>query len=167
MAYTMPVPRDHAMTYDFMAAIESGLIAGAAFLVLQMFMVAVFLGGNAWAPLRYMASVVMGRSAAPPPATFDLRIMFIGLILHFAIAIGFTLLLTLALNRLQTWWVVLIGAGYGVIVYLLTFVMFLGAVPWMAAARSWVTVVSHIVFGAVAAGSYNLLAHREPVDEHS
>lgn len=145
-------PADPRLSWS--AAIRAGLLAGAVFMVLEMVMVPVFLGGSAWAPPRLIAAIGLGRGVLPPPATFDLTIVLMGLLIHFALSVLFTVVLAVLLPRVGAGAPLLVGALYGLALYLVNFYGFTALFPWFAMARNWVTIVTHLVFGAVAAWAY-------------
>ena len=53
------------------AALWAAIIAGIVFMMLEMIMVPVFMGGSPWGPPRMIAAIGMGKGVLPPPATFD------------------------------------------------------------------------------------------------
>lgn len=139
---------------DWGAAVKAGLIAGLVFLVLEMLLVPIFLGGSPWGPPRMIAAIVMGRGVLPPPPTFDLGVFVVAMVLHFALSIGYTLVLAAIIAGMSRGTALTTGAVYGLVLYLVNFFGFAAAFPWFAMARNWVSVFSHIVFGLVAAGAY-------------
>lgn len=46
---------------------------------------------------------------------------------------------------------VAVGALFGLAVYLVNFYGFTAVFPWFEMTRNWITIVSHLVFGAVLA----------------
>ena len=147
-------------TIDWRAAVLAGVIAGAVFMVLEMLMVPLFLDGSPWAPPRMIAAIAMGREVLPPPATFDAGIFITAMIVHFALSIVFAIVLAWLIFRLSRTTAVLVGAAFGLAIYVVNFYGFTAAFPWFAEARNWVSIVAHIVFGVVAAWAYVALAAR-------
>lgn len=161
-AATAPVER--AETLDWSAAVWAGIISGAVFMMLEMFMVWAFLGMSPWAPPRMIAAMVMGREVLPPPATFAFGIMMAAMVVHFVFAVLFALPVAWLAKRFDMGTAALIGAAAGLALYLLNFHLIAGALgvfPWFTNAQNWVSVFAHIVFGLVAALAYKGLARAE------
>ncbi|MGI9045108.1 MAG: hypothetical protein ACR2GK_13440 [Gemmatimonadaceae bacterium] len=140
------------------AAVLAGLISGAAFMMLEMIMVPVFGGGSPWGPPRMIAAIAMGKGVLPPPATFDFGILIAAMAVHFPLSIVFTLILAWIIARFEMGVAVLIGAGFGLILYFVAFYGFTAIFPWFAMARNWISIFSHIMFGVIAAAAYKQLA---------
>ena len=57
---------------------------------------------------------------------------------------------------------VALGAAFGLLIYLVNIYPVAAILfPWFAMARNWITISSHIVFGAVLAWAYLALARRD------
>lgn len=148
---------------DWKSTIYAGLIAGAAFIVLEMVMVWLFLGQGFWGPPRMVAAMVLGRGVLPPPATFDFGIVVTGMVAHFGLSIIFAFILSVSFRNMKPGEAIAAGALFGLVVYLIDFYPIAEAFfPWFAGARNWVTVVSHIVFGIVLALSYTRFTRHSP-----
>lgn len=145
---------ERTLTFDAKAAVVAGLVSGAVFLVLEMIMVPLFLGDPAWAPPRMIAAIVMGEGVLPPPATFDLMIILVAMMVHFVLSVLFALVLGFLIYRLQEGMALAVGAGYGLALYFINFYLLTAVFPWFAMARNWVSIFAHIVFGLVAAWMY-------------
>ncbi|MBA3634528.1 MAG: hypothetical protein H0W58_17240 [Acidobacteria bacterium] len=144
---------------NWKAAILAGLIAGAIFMMLEMIMVPLFLpDGSPWGPPRMIAAIGMGKDVLPPPATFALMPLMVAMVIHFILSIIFAIILAFIVSRFGLGIAVLIGAIFGLLLYLVNFYGFTAIFPWFAMARNWVSIFSHIVFGAVAAWAYKALA---------
>lgn len=144
---------------NWSAAVWAGVIAGAVFLILEMIMVPLFLGGSPWAPPRMIAATVMGQGVLPPPATFGLGIFIVAMIVHFVLSILYAIILAFIVFRMTTGPALLVGAVFGLLLYLVNFFLLTGIFPWFANARNWVSVFAHIAFGLAAAWSYKALAN--------
>lgn len=140
------------------AAVWAGLIGGAAFMMLEMIMVPVFGGGSAWGPPRLIAAIIMGKGVLPPPATFDIGVLMGAMAVHFPLSIIFALVLAWVVARFDTGVAVLVGAGFGLMLYLVNFYGFTAIFPWFAMARNWITIVTHIMFGVIAVAVYKQMA---------
>lgn len=140
------------------AAIWAGLISGVAFMMLEMMLVPLFMGGSPWAPPRMIAAMVMGKGVLPPPATFDIGVLMAAMAVHFPLSVVFTLILAWIIARFDMGVAVLIGAVFGLILYVVNFYGFTAIFPWFAMAHNWVSIFSHIMFGMIAALAYKQLA---------
>ena len=136
------------------AAIWSGIIAGAVFMILEMVLVPVFMGGSPWGPPRMIAAIAMGKSVLPPPDTFALAPVMVAMLIHFPLSIVLTAVLALLVARMGTGAAVMVGAVFGLVVYVIAFYGMTALFPWFATARNWVSIFAHVMFGAVAAFSY-------------
>jgi hypothetical protein len=105
----------------------------------------------------------------PPPVTFDLGITIVALLVNLALSILFAGLIALIIHR----WGLIVGlvggAVLGLALYAINFYTFSFFFPWFFPFRSWMMVVSHLIFGAVAGGTYELLEVEEfvPVEVES
>ena len=151
----MPATR----SLNLKAAVNAGLIAGALFLVAEMLLVPL-VGGSPWGPPRMIAAIVLGEGVLPPPASFALGIVLVALAVHFALSIVYAIALGAMVHRAGSGAALLIGLAFGLVLYLVNFFVFTAVFPWFATARNWVSIVSHLLFGGVAAASYHALAHR-------
>ncbi len=140
------------------AAVWAGLISGVAFVMLEMMLVPLFMGGSPWGPPRMIAAIVMGKGVLPPPATFDVGVLMAAMAVHLPLSVVFTLILAWIIARFDMGVAVLIGAVFGLILYLVNFYGFTAIFPWFAMARNWVSIFSHIMFGVIAAIAYKQLA---------
>ncbi len=145
---------------DIQAALIAALVSGIVFFFLNLLLSKIAVG-NSWVYIRVIASIVMGEGVLPPPATFEISILLISLVIHLVISIIFALLIDLAIYR---WGLIIgfIGGGLlGLALYVINFYSLSYFFPWFYSYRSWVMVVSHIVFGALAGGLYELLEVEE------
>lgn len=134
----------------FKKAIIAGLIAGAVFMMLEMIMVPVFIGGSPWAPPRMIAAIILGKHVLPMPpqsAKFDFGVMMVAMILHFMMSIIYAIIIGWLCKDLSVGTSIFLGAVIGLIIYLINFYGFTVVFPWFAMARTWVSVFSHIMFG--------------------
>lgn len=147
---------------DWKAAIWAGIIAGLAFMMLQMALIMMLQGQSPWGPPRMMAAMVMGKGVLPPPATFDFGVMMVAMMIHLMIAIVLGIILGWGISRfgLGMAAAIIVGAVFGIVVYFVDFdiVPNLGLFPWFAMARSPITIFDHAMFGAIAGGVYRAIA---------
>ena len=145
--------------YDWRAGLLAGIIAGLVFLVVEMAL-APAVGANVFTPVRMIGAIALGPDVLPPPATFDLGVLIAAMVVHFVLAAAYAALLGLFVRRQRPFVAALVGAGFGLILYLVNFFIFTGIFPWFALARNWVTVLAHLSFGIAAGLSYIWIAHR-------
>lgn len=146
---------------DVSAAVWGGVIAGAVFLLVQIIMSTWLLNSTMWVPFRWNAAILLGVDVLPPPASFALLPVLVGLIIHFILSIGFGLLIAFVIHR----WGLLIGiVGGGILgltLYAFNYFTLSAFFPWFFAAKNWMMALGHIIFGAVAGGIYEGLEVEE------
>ena len=149
-----------ARGFDLKAAVWSGLIAGLVFMMLEMVLVGTVGGGSPWAPPRMVAAIGLGKDVLPPPATFDPGVMAAAMMIHFVLSAILGIVFALIVSRWAsgTGAALIAGALFGLVVYLVAFYGFTSVFPWFAMARNWMSVVSHLMFGAVLGWTYHKLA---------
>lgn len=150
---------------DWRAAFLAGLISGFIFLIVSMALTAKFVG-SPWVTPRLIASVVLGARVLPPPASFDGRTFLVSLLVHFALSIGFACAIAFVLHRWGLVVGILGGAALGLALYLINFYTLSFFFPWFFPLRSWILLVGHLLFGALAGGVYEALEVErfEPVE---
>ena len=141
---------------DWRAAFIAGLIAGVGFFLLQMALTAQTLG-NPWIFARMTAAMALGRGVLPPPATFDFGVVAVAFALHMALALVFTAVIAFVLHRWGLLVGVLGGALLGLALYAINYWTLAAMFPWFLDLRGGIVLVSHLVFGALAGGVYELL----------
>ena len=152
---------------DWSAAIWAGIVAGGAFLLANLALTPMVYGGNAWVVLRYTASMVLGTEALPPPASADATVLLVALALHFALSIGYALLIAYIIHRGGLIGGILFGAALGLALYGINYYTFTLAFPWMFAMCNKVLLGTHIFYGALVGGIYEALEVEEfvPVED--
>lgn len=155
----IPVKMQQIM--DWSAALWAGVIASIVFFLLNILVVPTLLETNMWVIIRLFASIFMGESILAPPSTFDLSAVLISLFSTLILSIGFTFLIAFVFHRWGLLVGILGGAVFGLGIYLVNFYSMSYFFPWFFALSSWPFVMSHIVFGAVAGGVYELLEVEE------
>lgn len=142
---------------DWKAAIRSGIISSTVLLLLVLLIVPAIRGWNAWVIVRYIASIFMGQSILPPPASFHLTALVIALITHVVISVGVAILLAFIIHRWSLLVGIIGGAIFGLCLYGINFFSISYFFPWFYLIKGWEMMLSHIIFGAVAGGVYEVL----------
>ena len=140
------------------AGIVAGILATAA-QILLWFLFTDALPAILFRDARLTAAILMGRGVLSPPSTFDLNVMLIAALLHFALSIAYGLILSRLIARLRTLSALLVGAVFGLSLYVVNMYGFTIFFPWFDATRDWITVVAHVIFGVTAAGAYKALSN--------
>jgi uncharacterized membrane protein YagU involved in acid resistance len=159
MAQVMTAPRDelHSVT-DWKAGVWAGVIAGVVFMMLEMSMVWLFMGESPWAPPHMIAAMALGKDVLPQPGTwapFDMKILITAMLVHFPLSIAYGLIGAWLMHRFDWLGALAIGAAFGLAIYLLNFYLIApAAFPWFEMARNWISVLAHVIFGAVLGVSY-------------
>jgi uncharacterized membrane protein YagU involved in acid resistance len=132
-------------------AVVAGLVAGVIFMIAEMVLVGTVGGGSPWGPPRMIAAIAMGKDVLPPPASFDLVVVMVGMLVHFALSAFLGVIFALIADRFVTSTMIGIAAGtvFGLIVYALHFYGMTALFPWFAMARGGISILAHAIFGAV------------------
>jgi hypothetical protein len=141
---------------DWRAAVIAGLIAGLAFLLVNMALASSLLG-NGDLPFQLAASLVLGPAVLPPAVGLGSGVFLVGLGVHLALAVGFTCLIAFCLHRWGIWTGIFGGALFGLALYSINYYFVADFVPGFAALRGWLMAASHSFFGACAGGVYEAL----------
>ena len=136
-----------------LAGIAAGVVATIAEVALW-WASSVPLPATLFRDARLTAAIVMGREVLPPPATFDGQVMLAATLVHFALSIAYGLALGFMISRLSARLSLLAGVVFGLCLYVINMYGFTLVFPWFDAVRDWITVLSHVVFGVVAAAVY-------------
>lgn len=148
-------------TPDWRAAIVSGTIA-ATVLICAAMGVIVANGGSLWGAIRMVAAIAIGDSVFVEPASHDIAVLVVALIVHLALAIGFSLVLAAVIevcnfhsNLLMT---LIVGTVFGAFLYLVNFYAMTAVFAWFVDARTWINCSLHILYGLVTGLSYTQIA---------
>ncbi|MGH9914937.1 MAG: hypothetical protein ACRD63_06570 [Pyrinomonadaceae bacterium] len=105
-----------------------------------------------------IAAIVLGRGVLMPSVPFGLEVLLVALGTHLVLSVCFGLVtgLLIASFHLDSSMGMASVAGvlFGLVVYLINFYGMTHFFPWFAEARNWMSLLSHLVFGAVAADVY-------------
>jgi len=145
---------------DVKAALWAAIIAGIVFMMLEMIMVAVFKGESPWGPPRMIAAIGMGKGVLPPPATFDAGIMMVAMLIHFGLSVVLAFVFAFIARGRTVGMATMIGAAFGLVVYLVFFYGMTAVFPWFAMGRGWIVIFAHVMYGAVLGFVYASIARR-------
>lgn len=136
------------------AVLLAWLTSGAVFLAANMALTWALFGMTPGLTVRYIASLVMGDGVltGAQPAT----VFVVGVGIHALLSLAFTLLIVVVVHR----WGLLVGLAGGAVLGLAIYLINLYALtvwfPWFFAINSPAMLVSHVLFGLVAGGVYEL-----------
>lgn len=142
---------------DWRAAVWAGLISGGVFLLLNIVVAPLILGGNHWAMVRLTASIILGESILPPPATFNAVALLAALVSNTGLCLLFGLFAAYVLHRGGIVMGFAGGALLGLALYGISFYTLTLFYPWFFAYRGWVMIANHVILGMLAGGIYEWL----------
>lgn len=142
---------------DWKAVLWAGLIAGTVFLLVNLFVVPPIMGGNFWISTRLVASVLLGQDVLAPPATFHAGALLAAILVHYVLALAMAAIIAFVVHRGGLVGGVVGGALLGLAFYFIDYYTFSYFFPQFFAMRHWAVVASHVLFGALAGGVYELL----------
>lgn len=151
---------------DWAAAAVSGFAAGAILMVLELAWAALDGSTSPWRTSQLVAALTLGTGTLQAsPLAFDTAVVGMALATHYVLGVAFGLVLAYLLAGFHydtsPLAMVLIGAVFGVVLYVVVFFGFTQVFHWFTELRSWTTLAAHIVFGASAAMLYRKLARRK------
>jgi hypothetical protein len=148
---------------DWPAAAVAGFVAGAVLMLMELAWTAFVSGADPWQMTRQIAAIVMGWETLQSTG-FDALVVAVALLTHYALGVGFGLVLgwILAGFRLDAnlGAMLAVGVAFGLVLYLVDFHLMVRVFPWFESLRGWPTLAAHLVFGAVAALMYWQLGRR-------
>src|ERR671919_425929 len=98
---------------DWKAALWAGVIAGLVFMLLEMMLVPMFMGGSPWGPPRMIAAIALGKEVLPPPDTFDPGIMAAAMVVHFVLSVVYAIMLAAIIAGARQGTGIWVGAAFG------------------------------------------------------
>lgn len=139
---------------DWRAAVLAGLLAGVVAMLLWIIMLAVVTGGSIWTPFHHTAAVLLGEGVLTPSQSLDPRIVITGAVVHLVLSVIYAVILAFIIHRWGLVVGIIGGTFFGLAIYLINYYTFSILYPWFYPLRSWIALVWHLVFGAVAGGLY-------------
>jgi hypothetical protein len=139
------------------------LALGGAFLLLlvRSVLAAAFAAQSFWQPSWAVASVLMGPHVLEWPAVFDGAAIMAAIVALYPTCLVAVLLLACAVVPLDLRGAIAAGAALGLGCYFMDLYAFLHWFPWLEQERTWMTLVSYLAFGAMAA--WRVKRAEEPV----
>lgn len=142
---------------DWAAAATAGFAAGAVVMVLELFWSTLASGRGPWGVSHMIAAIVMG-PAVLQSNDFSLAVVSVALVAHYILGIAFGVILAVIvapfLRDSNVGLVLLAGAVFGALLYLLNFHGMTHFFPWFADWRGTRALLMHLVFGLTAALLY-------------
>ena len=136
------------------AALQAGLLAGTAVLVVLEVLSVVGYDESPWKLLRMIAALARGPQALEPSDEFDAAIVATGLMLHYALAMLYGLALACVLTDTPRRHANVVGVAFGAALYYGNLHGFTAIFPWFAEMRTVDTLVAYAFFGFLLARSY-------------
>lgn len=142
---------------DWAAAAVAGFGAGGILMVLELAWTAMSGSQDPWLATHMIAGMVLGWDALQSTG-YSTGIVVAALVVHYILGIAFGVMLAAIIAPFQldssTGMVLLAGAVFGLLLYVLNFYGMSGAFPWFAELRGWPTAAGHLVFGMSVAYIY-------------
>ena len=146
------------------AAAVAGFTAGAVMMVLELLWAALVVGASPWTISHMLAAIVMGPDVLQS-TDFSFNIVALALATHYVLGIVFGIILSAIIASFHfdssASMVLLIGAAFGLVLYLFNFYGMVRFFPWFADLRGWPTLATHLAFGMTAALMYWKLEPRD------
>jgi hypothetical protein len=142
---------------DLKAVISAALIAGTIALLCNFFLVPLLLQTTPWVAVRLSGSILLGAGVLAPPATFHAGALVAAIVTHYVLALIMTLIIAYVVHRGGLIGGILIGALLGLSFFCIDYYTLTFFMPQFFALQHWSVVASHVLFGAVAGGVYELL----------
>ncbi len=130
--------------------------AGTAFLITQLLLMGVMLQIGPALSIRYIASLPMGSGVL---TDLNPAILVVGVIVHYILSLVFATLIAIVIHRWGLMVGIVGGALLGLALYSINLYTMTLYFPWFFALHSTPLLISHIVFGAVAGGVYEMFDH--------
>lgn len=150
--------KDTVKGFDWAASGWAGLAGGGALMVWEMALAPLLLGISPADMVRRVAAIALGQQVFELDA-FTTLVGLTAVIVHLPLSLIYARLLSGIVHRMRTRPAVLFGAVFGVALYYVNFYGFTALFPWFESLRSWTTLLGHVLYGCVAAATYEGLLH--------
>ena len=166
MDYSLHLNRWHYRQPDWLAAVVAGLAGGAVMMVLELLWTAATNETGPWRASQLIAAMVLGPGVLQASAaTFQAGVVGTALVTHYALGIGFGVLLGIVATGFgidrQVPAMLVFGALFGALLYVFDFYGMVRFFPWFIEIRGWAMAIGNVVFGMVAALLYAKLERGE------
>lgn len=155
---------------DVKAAVGASLLGAVAFLGV-MLVLGPLLDVSIWRPFYLIAAVVLGSDILAAPATFNFAVVATAVAVHLVLAVIYGGVLAGIIHDQSPLVGVLIGIGFGLLLYVVNLYFFTSLFPWFAESRNWVGALAHVVFGGMVGWVYVhaevVAPKRRPVQHHT
>jgi hypothetical protein len=142
---------------DWGASGWAGLAAGAAFILVQTFSGLVFGSGGSDEAVRRLASVALGEIALSAGAPLTPLVFFAAAAVHIPLSLIYARVLAAMIHGAGPVRALAAGALFGAALYYVNYHVISEIFPWFVSAQGPAALVSHLVFGLLAAGIYERL----------
>lgn len=146
-----------ALLVDWRAVLRAGLLAGTAFLLLNLFVVPAIMGGSFWISTRLVASILLGQEVLAPPATFHGPSLVAAVVIQYVLALLATAAIAYVIHRGGLILGIVGGAILGLAFYFINYYSLTLFFPQFFAIKDVSVIGSHVIFGALAGGLYEWL----------
>ena len=150
----MPTNSPLYAPFSWRAALAASATGGLVFAVLHIGLLRAVHGVSPSVPIRMIAAIVLGPGALSSTDRFDPVVLLVAISIHGILSIVYGTFLALLLPAANAIWSILIGGLYGLILYYINFYGLNPFSPWFIEERDTMSMVSHLVFGAVVASAY-------------
>jgi hypothetical protein len=142
---------------DWKAVMWAGLVAGTVFLLVNLFVVPRIMGGSFWISTRLVGSIVLGESVLAPPATFHGGALAAAIAAHYVLALAMAAVIAIVVHRGGLVSGIIGGSLLGLAFYFIDYYTLSYFFPQFWAMKHASVLASHVLFGALAGGIYELL----------
>ncbi len=148
---------------DWSAAVVAGIGAGAVLMVFELLWSATLGDIGPWRLSRMVAALVMGPQALAS-SEFHVGLVGLALLIHYLLGIVSGLVIGVVIAGFHyessLGMMLLIGAVFGALIYLVNFHALTRLYPWFVELRSYGAWIGHLAFGMSAALIYWTLSRR-------
>ncbi len=141
---------------DWRATFWAGLLGGLISLGTNMILTQINLG-SPWVFVRMVASIITGEGALLSPTDNEISLLLIGVLLHLILSGVFAAWLTIMIHRWGLLVGIIGGATFGFALYTINFTLMSYFFPWFYPLQNWMFALSHVLFGALVGGIYELI----------
>lgn len=147
----------HRKLVDWRAVGWAGFLAGSVFMLLNLFVVPWLMGSSFWISTRLVGSILLGRDVLAPPATAHPGALVSAIAVHYVLAMAMAAIIAYVVHRGGLAGGVFGGALLGLAFYFINYYSFSYFFPQFFAMKHGAVILSHVIFGLLAGGIYELL----------